>query len=390
MRVVLFTGKGGVGKTTTAAGTAALAAAAGQRTLVMSTDAAHSLGDVFATALGPDPIEIGPRLHAQQVDAQGLLERSWVEVQSYLRLLLDLAGVDPIAAEELTIVPMAEEVLALLELRNQASSGNWDVVILDCAPTAETLRLLALPEVLGWYLDRLSTVRGRLLRTVAPVVTRATGVPQPSEQLMTAVARLQVDLTDVHSLLTTPSCSIRLVLTPEKLVVAEARRALTTLSLFGFRVDGVIVNRIFPTTGGAVTDDPWRAGWIAAQADRIAEVETSFAGIGIWRLPYQTSEPIGHAALLAAAEELYGTDDPVGERIDGSPLTIETVPDGAVLSLALPFASRADVDLARHGNELVITVGHYRRVLALPGGLAPMRVNGARIDGGSLRVRFAK
>ena len=194
MRIVLFTGKGGVGKSTVAAGTAVLAAAAGRRTLVLSTDAAHSLGDAFGAVVGSEPTEVADGLFVQQVDAQLRFEQSWAEVQGYLLSVLDGAGVDPVAAEELTVIPGAEEVLALLELRLHARSGQWDVIVVDCAPTAETLRLLALPEALGWYMQRVFPTQQRVMRALRPVLTRAAGVPMPGGTVFEAFERLQPQL----------------------------------------------------------------------------------------------------------------------------------------------------------------------------------------------------
>lgn len=261
MRILLLTGKGGVGKTSLAAGTAALAAAEGHRTLVLSTDAAHSLADALGTEpglIGPDPVEVAPCLHVQQVDAQLRFEQSWADIQRYLLSVLDVAGVDPVAAEELTVIPGAEEVLALLELRLHALSDEWDVIVVDCAPTAETLRLLALPEALGWYMSRVFPAQRRIVKALKPVLTRAAGAPMPGETVFDAIERLHVELDEVRALLTGPDSSVRLVLTPESVVLAEARRAYTMLSLYGYRVDGVIANRVFPADG-ATTGAP--AGW---------------------------------------------------------------------------------------------------------------------------------
>jgi arsenite-transporting ATPase len=228
VRVLLFTGKGGVGKTTTSAATAALAAMRGQKTLVLSTDPAHSLADALGVELGSDPTELDTGLYGQQLDTQRAFEDSWREVQHYLREVLESGGVDPIEAEELTVLPGAEEVLALLELRRQVSSGRWDVVVVDCAPTAETLRLLALPEALGWYMDRVFPVERRVVRTLRPVLSHLAGVPMPPDRVFAAVERLHGELADVRRLLTDPATtSVRLVLTPEAVVVAEARRTLT-------------------------------------------------------------------------------------------------------------------------------------------------------------------
>ena len=384
MRTLLFTGKGGVGKSTIAAGTAALAAASGLRTLVLSTDAAHSLGDAFGVPVGAEPTEVADRLHVQQVDAQLRFEQSWAEIQGYLLSVLDVAGLDPVAAEEMTVIPGAEEVLALLELRLHARSGDWDVVVVDCAPSAETLRLLAMPEALGWYMQRVFPVERRVVKALRPVLTRAAGVPMPEDSVFDAVERLHRELDDVRAVLTGPDASVRLVLTPEAVVLAEARRSWTTLSLFGYRVDGVVANRVFPSEGA----DPWRAGWVKAQDAVLAEVAASFDGLPVWRSLYRAEEPVGVDALTALASDLYAGEDPLVVPTGEGPFRVRRVATGSVLHLALPFVTRTEVDLARNGDELVVTVGSYRRLLTLPAALARHRVAGARVEQGELQVRF--
>jgi arsenite-transporting ATPase len=361
-----------------------VAAAGGHRTLVLSTDAAHSLGDAFGMPIGSEPTEVAAKLFVQQVDAQRRFEQSWAEVQGYLRTVLDAAGVDPITAEELTVIPVAEEVLALLEVRTHALSGQWDVLVVDCAPTAETLRLLALPEALTWYMERVFPMRGRLMRAISPVLSRATGVPLPHDGVFEAFERLHADLLEVHGLLTGKDSSVRLVLTPETVVVAEARRALTTLSLFGFTVDGVVANRVFPGDGS----DDWRRQWVDAQSVVLREVEQSFGGLPVWRSAYRSREPVGVDELGAFATEAYAGDDPLLPPDGEGPLTIARTSRGATLRIALPFAAKSDIDLARHGDELVVTVGSYRRLLALPTALRSHEVAGAKIEDGLLKVRF--
>ena len=384
MRILLFTGKGGVGKTTTAAGTATLAARRGQRTLVLSTDAAHSLSDAFALPIGSEPTRVEDGLYVQQVDAQRRFEQSWSEVQGYLLAVMDAAGVDPITAEELTVIPGAEEVLALLELRAQATSGDWDVIVVDCAPTAETLRLLALPEALGWYMDRVLPTQRRVVKALKPVLARAASVPMPHDSIFDAIERLHGDLHEVHTLLTGPQSSVRLVLTPETVVVAEARRSFTTLSLFGYRVDGVVANRVFPE-GGA---DSWRGQWVAAQQSVLKEVEESFGDLTIWRSSYRPYEPVGAHELAAFADELYAGDDALASPAGEGPMIVRRTSNGMKLSLALPFVAKTDVDLARHGDDLFVTVGSYRRLLTLPSSLRKQTVAGARVKDGALEIRF--
>ncbi|HET7530158.1 MAG TPA: ArsA family ATPase [Mycobacteriales bacterium] len=386
MRVLLFTGKGGVGKTTTSAATAALAARRGLKTLVLSTDPAHSLSDALGVPLGPEPTEVDTGLYGQQVDTQRAFETSWREVQHYLRDVLEQGGVDPLEAEELTVLPGAEEVLALLELRAQVAGGRWDVVVVDCAPTAETLRLLALPEALGWYMDRVFPVQRRVMPTLRPVLSHLVGVPMPPDRVFAAVERLHAELGEVRRLLTDPATtSVRLVLTPEAVVVAEARRTMTSLSLYGYRVDGVVANRVFPAGG----DDPWRARWVAAQAEQLRGIAASFVGLRVWQSPYLAAEPVGLPALAEFADGLYGADDPLDVGTTLEPVAVERVSsDEFVLSVALPHAERRDVDLVRKGDDLVLTVGAHRRVLALPSVLRRCVVDGAALRDGALRVRF--
>ena len=385
MRILLFTGKGGVGKSTVAAGTATLAAASGRRTLVLSTDAAHSLADAFGVTVGAEPEQVAPGLFVHQVDAQLRFEQSWAEIQGYLLKVLEVAGMDPVAAEELTVIPGAEEVLALLELRQHALSDEWDVIVVDCAPTAETLRLLALPEALGWYMTRVFPVERRVIRALKPVLSRAAGVPMPEDDVFAAVERLHAEIDQVRTLLTGRDASVRLVLTPEQVVLAEARRSYTTLSLFGYRVDGVVANRVFPGEDA----DPWRAGWVAAQASVLEQVADSFADVEVWHSEYRPSEPVGLAALAELGRQVYGDRDPLAVPEGPEPFRVTRTTDGAVMRLRLPFVGRADVDLARDGDDLVVTVASYRRLLTLPAGLARHRVAGARVDGGELQVRFA-
>jgi arsenite-transporting ATPase len=384
LRILLFTGKGGVGKTTAAAATAALGAGNGLRTLVLSTDAAHSLADAFDVTAGAEPTLIAERLAVQQVDTQERFERSWGDVRSYLLSVLDTVGLDRIAAEELTVLPGADEVLALLEVRAQARSGNWDLIVVDCAPTAETIRLLALPEALGWYMERVLPVERRVVKALRPVLSRAAGVPMPRDTVFDALERLHAELADVRAMLTGHQASLRLVLTPESVVVAEARRLLTSLSLFGYRVDGVVANKVFPAEGA----DVWRREWVTSQAAILDEVEESFAPLAIWRAAYGSHEPVGLDELRDLAAELYADTDPIARPHGPRPVEIVQRGGSTRIRVLLPFAERGSVSLARHGDELVVTVGSCRRLISLPSALRSADVAEARLSDGALVVRF--
>ncbi|MFI6907476.1 ArsA family ATPase [Nonomuraea sp. NPDC050394] len=375
-RVLLFTGKGGVGKTTVAAATATLAASRGLKTLVISTDTAHSLAD----ALAVQPGEIAPGLRLHQVDTQKSLEEHWGELQDYARGVLGELGLDQITAEEITVLPGAEEVIALLELREHARSGGWDVIVVDCAPTAETLRLLALPEALDWHVSRLLPVGRRIMKVVSPFMRSVAHVSAPGDDVVSAGERLHRGLMEIRELLTGPGASVRLVLTPESVVLAEARRTLTSLNLYGYRVDAVIANRVFPA-GDA---DEWRAQWVRAQARLLAEAEESFAPLPIHVVPYLPAEPVGADALTALGESLYGESDPFAPPAVEAPLVLTA----DELSLALPGATKGEVDLARKRDELIVTAGPYRRIIALPAALARRKIGAAALQDGFLKVRF--
>jgi len=398
-RVVLFTGKGGVGKTTSAAATAVLAARAGARTLVVSTDPAHSLADALAIPVGAQPTPVVDGLHAQQVDPQARYEQYWGTLRDYLTAVLRHGGLSGVAAEELVVPPGLDDLFALFAVHEEARSGRWDTVVVDCAPTAETLRLLTLPDVLGWYTDRLAPLHRRLSGVARPVLGRELHMLIPDDGVLAAVQRLQATLADVRELLTdhpdalgphgaeragpdSPTSTVRLVLTPEAVVLAEARRTFTALSLHGFVVDGVVVNRVIPDG-----DDPWRAGWAAAQRERLAEAAESFAGVRLRTAPYLASEPVGVDALASLGAALYGDDDPVAAVPVEPPLRLQ---DNTVLSVALPLASRSEVALSRVGDELILTVAGRRRLLALPAVLRRRRVAGATLRDGRLEVRFGE
>ncbi|HHU09942.1 MAG TPA: ArsA family ATPase [Intrasporangiaceae bacterium] len=386
-RVVVCTGKGGVGKTTTAAALGVDAARDGARTLLMSTDGAHSLGDALGVDLRNGPAEVETRLTAEHVSAAHGLSDAWRVVQDYLIGLLDDVGVDPAIAEELTSLPGADEIAALVTLRERVRAGSWDVVIVDCAPTAETLRLLALPDSLAWHLRRWLPDGS----TWRPAAAAALGLPLPGPAVLAAITRWHAQMSDLKTVLRAPGSTIRLVTTPEKVVTAEARRTWTSLSLFGFEVDAVHVNRVFPA--GSEVGSEWISGWNTAQADGIREVHESFSGLPVVTMPYLPAEPIGPDALAALAESC-GEVRLTGERLlreQTTPaLTVRETGTGYALSLRVPFVAASDVRLGRRGDDLLIDLAGQHRVVTLPAALAPLQVSGAGVKQGRLVVTFIR
>ncbi|HZM30776.1 MAG TPA: ArsA family ATPase [Acidimicrobiales bacterium] len=384
-RVLLFTGKGGVGKTTASAATALRCADAGLRTLALSTDPAHSLGDAFDTPLGPLVAPVAPNLYAQQLDAQDRMEDAWADIQRYLLEVFRWAGVEGLEAEELSVIPGLDEVFALTDIKQHASSGEWDVVVVDCAPTAETIRLLSLPDVLGRYMERLFPLGRRVNRVVAPIVAKVSSLPTAGDEVFAATQRFYDRLDGVRGILTDGRrTSVRLVVNPERMVIAEARRTHTYLALFGYHVDAVVANRLLPDD----VTDPWFARWKAAHAEHLAAIEDGFAPVPVLRVSLQPTEQVGLEALRHFGDALYGDEDPTARYGDRSPLGVRRRGDALVLEIQLPFTERDDLEVGRTGDELLVRVGPYRRSLVLPDALRRRSVAGAELRDGTLAVTF--
>jgi arsenite-transporting ATPase len=386
MRIVLVTGKGGVGKTTVSAATAVTAADLGYRTLVMSTDPAHSLADAFDVPLGDAPTTVTENLDAQQIDSQARLEESWGAVRDHLAALFDWSGLHGIEAEELTVFPGMDELFSLSTVREHARSGEYDFVVVDCAPTAETLRLLSLPEVMSWYMDKLFPASRRMAKVLRPVLSKVTGMPIAQDAVFDAVAQFYSRLDGIKEILSDPEITTaRLVMNPEKMVIAEARRTYTYLGLFGYGVDSAIVNRVLPDT----VQDPYFERWRKIQQHHLNAVDEGFAGTDVRRLRLFDDEMVGIERLRTVGLELYGDTDPTTKLSNPQPLRVEDAEDGDVaLVVTVPFAEKGDVEVMRRDDELFLTVGPYRRSLVLPDSLKRRNVKSAKLDDGELSVVF--
>jgi arsenite/tail-anchored protein-transporting ATPase len=385
MRVILYTGKGGVGKTTVAAATAVRCARLGYRTLVISTDAAHSLGDSLDMRLGDHPVEIAPNLWAQEINALHELESHWEKIHRYLSTLFSSQGVDDIVAEELASPPGMEEVASLMWIKHHKASGNFDVLVVDCAPTGETLQLLAFPDVARWYLNKIFPIERRVMKVARPMVQPFISIPLPGDEIFGSVKELLLDLESMKRVLGDPkTCTVRIVLNLEKMVIKEAQRAFTYLSLYDYLTDLVVVNRVLPPE---VTDGYFTA-WHKAQSRYSGQVDSAFSPLPIMRTKLFDHEIVGIDHLEEMAQSIYGDRDPSEIFYRTVPQRLRKMGEVYELLLHLPFVSRDDVDVAFREGELFITVGAYKREIALPRVLSGKVTKSAKLEEGMLRVMF--
>ncbi|MCG3139269.1 MAG: hypothetical protein HDKAJFGB_00131 [Anaerolineae bacterium] len=386
MRIILYTGKGGVGKTSVAAATAVRCAELGYRTIILSTDAAHSLADSFDIAIGKEPIELAPKLWGQEIDVLYQMDKYWGTVQAYFRSILQWRGVDELIADEVSVLPGMEELASLLQIVYLAESKKYDVIIVDCAPTGETLKLLSLPEVARWYLTHIFPAERLAMRLASPFMRNFTDIPMPDDQVFETIKELIQQLDRMHKLLSdTKTSSVRIVLNPEKMVIRESQRTFTYINLYGFACDLIVSNRVL---SDSVTDI-YFAALKEAQARYGQLITESFTPVPIFQVPFLDQEVVGLAMLQRVAAILYGDQDPSRVFYEGQPQEIVKNGAGYLLKMNLPFASKEDVHLTRAGDELAISVGNFRRNTILPRALAALTVQKAKMEEGKLVVSFA-
>jgi len=383
-RTILFTGKGGVGKTSLAAATARRCAAAGLPTIVLSTDPAHSLGDILRTPVGSEPTPVGERLWAQQVSAQEELERNWSSMRDWLGALLMERGVDRVSAQELTVPPGLDELFSLLQIKRHHDEGRFAAVIVDCAPTGETLRLLSFPDVARWWLEKVFPQQGALLAAARPLAGALLDVTLPGAEVFDDVHRLVGHLIAMNEILRDrEQVSVRLVMTPDRLVIDEARRTFTYLNLYGFLTDAVIVNRVFPAEVG-----DYFGAWRERQQSRLADVGAAFAPVPVLQVPFFEEEVVGEAMIDRVGAAAYADLDAPALLHRRLTQELEVGEDSARLRLDLPFAEKGEISLKKVGLELIIGVDGHRRTLMLPPALGDYRPAGAHLDDGTLQVTF--
>ena len=383
-RILLYTGKGGVGKTSIAAATALLCADRGLRTMVLSTDIAHSLADAFDVPLGPEPTRIAENLDGQEPDVYFNIARYWRTIQSYVGELFAWRGLDEVMAEEMTVLPGMDELGNLLWIADHVESGKYDVVVVDAAPTGETLRLLSMPDASRWWIERIAPIGRRMSRLGRPMLEKILGLPVPREEVFAAAERLLDRLSDVHRLLSDPDrTSVRITLGLDKLSVAEARRSFTYFHLFGYPSDLVICNRVLPPDAG-----PYFEHLRESQQRYLPIVEQEFGPVPVRTVPQFNHEMVGAERLREIGVALFGDGDPTAVHYRGEPYRVHREDGVYVLQVQLPFTSRGDLQLTRRSDELVLEVGAWRRTLMLPRVLIEAPTRGAKMDDGTLRIEF--
>ena len=384
-RIIVYTGKGGVGKTSVAAATALRCAERGYRTIVISTDIAHSLSDSFDLQLGAEPVRIADRLEGQESEVFHNVRKYWGTIQAYIASVFQWRGLDEVRAEEMTVLPGMDELANLLWIAEHNDSGRYDVIVVDAAPTGETLRLMSLPEAGRWWLEKIFPIERRIAQVAGPAVRRLVGMPMPTDDVFAAGEQLFHRLEHMHGLLSDTSRStVRIVLNLEKMVIKEAQRSFTYFHLYGYPTDLVVVNRVLPPDAG-----PYFASWLETQREYWPMVEERFAPVPALSAPFFDREVVGIDMLRQLGAALFGDTDPTHFYYQGRPYHVRRENGAFVLSLELPFTTREDVSLSRHADELVLQVGSWRRNLILPRVLVEAPTTGARFEGQTLNISFA-
>ena len=395
MRILLYTGKGGVGKTSVSAACALRCAELGYRTVVVSTDSAHSLGDSFDTRIGNELVELAPNLWGQEIDLLHQMDKYWGRVQDYLNVLFAWRGMDSLVAEETSVLPGMEELASLMHITHLADSGAYDAIVIDAAPTGSTLQLLSFPDIARWYIEKIMPFERRTLQIARPIMSRMSDLPLPGDDIFESVEDL-VDVLERTSLLLSDSSvsSMRLVINPEKMVIKEAQRAYAYLNLYGYAVDSVVCNRVFPQE----LQEAYFSGWIEAQQRNLAFVEEAFQPLPIFRIPFFEEEVLGQKMLQRMAATVFGDvaerggqGDPTRLYYQGEPQKVFARNGHYILSIALPLVAKEEVHLHRSVvDELIVRIGNWKRNIVLPIGLARLKIDGAKYEGDRLNILFRK
>ncbi|TET95269.1 MAG: ArsA family ATPase [Desulfobacteraceae bacterium] len=391
MRIIMFAGKGGVGKTSIASATGLKAAGMGYKTLIMSLDIAHSLSDIFSLNKGlmdknkGIPVKIEDRLWIQELDIQEEIQRNWGDVHKYIASLFHKAGLDEILAEELAILPGMEEVSSLLYINRYAHEGDFDVIILDCAPTGESLRFISIPTILEWYISKIFKIERRLVSYIRPVAKRFYDVPLPEDDYFKALENLFVRLEGVDNILTDPTITtVRLVTNPEKIVLKETQRSFLYFSLYKMCIDAVVMNRILPGN----IKDAYFNDWKESQRRYLELAEEYFSPVPIFHVVLFQNEPLGKERLKKFGEDIYGEHDPTEHFYTERPYEFNRKDGKFFIKIKLPFLTKEEIELNRLPEEMVIRVGGFKRHILLPRYVSTYKDVTAKIDGTYLNIIF--
>lgn len=387
IRVILYSGKGGVGKTTVSAATGLRTAELGRKTILISTDQAHSLSDILEVELSGAPTAVAPGLDALEIDLDLELRNYWGEIQNYVSTFFRGQGFEELVAEEFAILPGLEELFSLLKLNQLVREKEYEVVIIDCAPTGNTIRMLSFPDMIRWYMEKFYPRDRMLFKLLRPLAEKISKVPLPNDRLINSAETLYQEVLDAAKILTDPAASsVRLVANPEKIVLRETERALTYLCLFGYAVDGVIVNRVLQDSMGSEALKSWQA----VQNTYLERTRSYFYPLPVLVQPLNFGEILGIPSLREVAHTLFGEKDPARVMYNGQPISIKRVKGGYLLSIKLPAARREEIELWRKGDELVLKYQGVKRNIFLPRTLAALAMEEAEFGEQTLRLSFQK
>ncbi len=391
MRIIFFAGKGGVGKTSVAAATGIRAAEMGNKTVIMSLDVAHSLSDIFdleKELLDQNkgrPVEVRKNLWIQELDISEEMEKNWGSIHRYLATLFNTTGLDTILAEELAILPGMEEITLLLYINSYASKKKYDVIILDCAPTGESLRFISIPTTLEWYMKKVFKLEKTIVKVARPVAKKVYNLPLPGNDYFDAIEYLYERLTGVDQILVDPEItSVRLVTNPEKIVLKETQRAFMYFYLYKMNIDGIIVNRILPDS----IKDTYFQGWRKSQKKYMEKAEEYFSPVPTFHVRLFKDEILGYESLKAFADQIYGEKNPLERFFHGEPYSLIKENGEYLLRMRLPFIMKQDVELNKVADELIVRVGSFKRHLLLPRHVAASKEVKARLEGEYLCIHF--
>jgi arsenite-transporting ATPase len=392
MRILLFSGKGGVGKTSLAAATGVRLAELKYRTLVMSIDPAHSLGDAFDLETDlfhlttSDPLPINDRLSIQELNIQKEIKRHWQEISSYVSSVLRTTGISGVEAEELAILPGMEELSAMMYINQYRREKRYDVIVLDAAPTAESMRFISMPTTLDWYMKHIFPFQRNLLKAVRPIANRMAPIELPPDTYFGNIRDLFEKLEGIDDIMEDPKItSVRLVTNAEKMVLRETQRAFVYFSLHGLTVDQVVINRLLP----AEVMDTWFSEWHASQDRTVREIEEYFAPVPVKKVPLFSHEVLGKQRLEELARVLYAEgEDPAAVTRTEKPYTFGKVDGRYEIRVLLPFATKGEVELFKKGDELVVQIGSFRRHIGLPRSMASLSPSRARLESKVLTVEM--